>query len=208
MPYTTNVAGTVITAAWANSNIRDQVVTPFASTGARDSAITSPVSGMLAMIQSGNYLEGIYTRLSAGVWRPGFWNMAGGYLGNVVYTPANFTFTNVAANSASFSPTLLANRRYIAVGYIEVQNAAATGTVDTVTLWDSTGGAVLATIATTTPPGANGQDGRAFAVQFTSPGAGVRNLAIRAVSSLASATQTIANISVSIYDLGPAGNPA
>ena len=48
MPYTTNVAGTTITAAWGNANVRDQVVTPFASAGARTSAITSPVAGMLS----------------------------------------------------------------------------------------------------------------------------------------------------------------
>jgi hypothetical protein len=46
MPYTTVVAGTTITAAWSNTNNRDQVVTPFASASARDSAITSPVNGM------------------------------------------------------------------------------------------------------------------------------------------------------------------
>jgi hypothetical protein len=47
MPYTTLAAGTTITAAWGNANVRDQTVTPFASNSARDSAITSPVEGML-----------------------------------------------------------------------------------------------------------------------------------------------------------------
>lgn len=48
MPYTTSVAGTTITASWANANVRDQVVTPFATAAARSSAITSPVEGMLS----------------------------------------------------------------------------------------------------------------------------------------------------------------
>lgn len=48
MPYTTNVAGTTITAAWGNANVRDQVVSPFASAAARTSAITSPVAGMVS----------------------------------------------------------------------------------------------------------------------------------------------------------------
>lgn len=48
MPYTTVVAGTTITAAYANANLRDQVVTPFATASARTSAITSPVQGMLS----------------------------------------------------------------------------------------------------------------------------------------------------------------
>jgi hypothetical protein len=47
MPYTTVVPGTAITASWANANIRDQVITPFATATARDAAITSPVEGMV-----------------------------------------------------------------------------------------------------------------------------------------------------------------
>lgn len=50
MPYTTNTSGTTITASWANANVRDQVVTPFATTSARDSAITSPLEGMVVFI--------------------------------------------------------------------------------------------------------------------------------------------------------------
>lgn len=48
MPYSTLVSGTTITASWANANVRDQVVTPFASAAARTSAITVPVTGMLS----------------------------------------------------------------------------------------------------------------------------------------------------------------
>jgi hypothetical protein len=54
MPYTTSVAGTTITASWANANVRDQVVTPFATTAARDSAITAPVAGMVAVTTDTN----------------------------------------------------------------------------------------------------------------------------------------------------------
>lgn len=50
MPYTTNVSGTTITAAWGNANVRDQVVTPFATVAARTSAITSPVEGMISTL--------------------------------------------------------------------------------------------------------------------------------------------------------------
>lgn len=48
MPYTTVVAGTTITAAWGNANVRDQVITPFATTAARTSAITAPIAGMVS----------------------------------------------------------------------------------------------------------------------------------------------------------------
>lgn len=56
MPYTTNVSGTTITAAWGNANVRDQVVTPFASVSARDSAIISPIGGMYATTTDTGYL--------------------------------------------------------------------------------------------------------------------------------------------------------
>lgn len=69
MPYTTNVAGTTITAAWGNANVRDQVVTPFATAAARTSAITSPIQGMLshrADLGSTGNLE----RYSGSAWVP------------------------------------------------------------------------------------------------------------------------------------------
>lgn len=50
MAYNTAVAGTVLTAAFGNTNWRDQVVSQFASASARNAAITSPVEGMLATI--------------------------------------------------------------------------------------------------------------------------------------------------------------
>lgn len=64
MPYTTLVAGTTITASWANANVRDQVVTPFASEAARDSAITSPVKGMICPITGTD----VVTYYNGSVW--------------------------------------------------------------------------------------------------------------------------------------------
>ena len=48
MAYVTRVPGTVIAAASHNSEYRDQVVSVFATTAARDAAITVPVRGMMA----------------------------------------------------------------------------------------------------------------------------------------------------------------
>lgn len=52
MPYTTVVAGQVITASWGNANVRDQVVTPFSDPGAIVSGIASPLDGMFAFSSS------------------------------------------------------------------------------------------------------------------------------------------------------------
>ena len=48
MAYTTLVAGTTITATWANTNVRDQGVSLFATTAARDAAITAPTEGLVS----------------------------------------------------------------------------------------------------------------------------------------------------------------
>jgi hypothetical protein len=46
--YRTAVSGTTITASDQNTYVRDQVVSQFVTKAARDSAITTPVAGMLA----------------------------------------------------------------------------------------------------------------------------------------------------------------
>lgn len=58
MPYTTLVAGTTITASWANASVRDQTVTPFATAAARTSAVTAPVEGMLSYRTDADVFEG------------------------------------------------------------------------------------------------------------------------------------------------------
>jgi hypothetical protein len=60
VPYTTLVAGTTITASWANASVRDQGVTPFTTAAARTSAITSPVNGMVSVLTSGTMLLDVY----------------------------------------------------------------------------------------------------------------------------------------------------
>lgn len=57
MPYTTPSSGTAITVAYATANIRDQVVTPFASDAARASAITAPIEGMVTYLTDADALE-------------------------------------------------------------------------------------------------------------------------------------------------------
>jgi hypothetical protein len=50
MGYTTVVAGTAITASWGNTEVRDQVVTPFATAAARTAAVAAPVEGMMSWL--------------------------------------------------------------------------------------------------------------------------------------------------------------
>jgi hypothetical protein len=66
LPRTTLVAGTTITASWANANVRDQVITPFASASARDSSWTSPIEGAYAHLNDTNKL----THYNGAAWVP------------------------------------------------------------------------------------------------------------------------------------------
>lgn len=66
MPYTTVVAGTVITASWGNM-VRDQLVTPFADAATRNAQITAPVEGMYADLAD----EDMITRYTGTAWEPG-----------------------------------------------------------------------------------------------------------------------------------------
>lgn len=109
MPYTTNVSGTTITAAYGNANIRDQVVTPFATVAARDSAITSPAVGMVCYTIDTNTLW---------VYRGTAWRQIAG---QKIYAMQNQTLSqyggNIVGNRTGFytSPdmTLVASHAYI-----------------------------------------------------------------------------------------------
>lgn len=85
MPYTTLVAGTTITASWANQNVRDQGVTPFASISARTSAITAQVEGMLTYRRDAKVFEWS----DGSVWRP----MVGANLARAQRVTASSTTT-------------------------------------------------------------------------------------------------------------------
>jgi hypothetical protein len=75
--FKTFTATSVLTAADLNNYCQSQSVMYFASTTARDAAITSPVAGMVAYVGSGDRTEGLYTYTN-GAWRearipvPGF----------------------------------------------------------------------------------------------------------------------------------------
>lgn len=107
MSYTTVVAGTVITASWANANVRDQVVTPFASATVRDAAITSPVEGMVCHLNDTNELWS-YT---GAAWVPvaGIYRWLGGSPQDTTVTSSG---TEVFDDSLMLTNTLVDGYRY------------------------------------------------------------------------------------------------
>jgi len=104
MPYTTVVAGTTITASWANTNVRDQVVSTFANSADRNSAIGSPTEGMLSFLTGTNRVD-VYN--------------AAGY--SALVNPAHGAWVDYSASaevqqSASYLARTVGLARYIRIG--------------------------------------------------------------------------------------------
>jgi hypothetical protein len=99
VPYTTLVSGNTITASWANANVRDQAVTPFATSSARSSAITSPVEGMVSYLSDSNVLQ-FYDGTN---WAP----IPGQYIGETTITSADIVQA-AGANTVLISNTFTA----------------------------------------------------------------------------------------------------
>ena len=85
----------------------------FATTAARDAAITSPVAGMTAYINSGDSSEGLYSYTGA-TWNKGSsWNAPWGYIGHITQLGSLNTSSTTEltiANTSSF--TWVTNRYY------------------------------------------------------------------------------------------------
>lgn len=131
MPYTTITAGATITSSWANSNVRDQVVSQFASTAARDAAITSPVNGMVCVTTDTN---SVWLRTSSGWTKVG----GGGDVRTTLYYPKSFQRLDLAGSILNIGAkafvlngitcTGVKNGDYmIATTSVRVQNANALG---------------------------------------------------------------------------------
>jgi len=206
MPYTTINSGDYITSDWANTNVRDQVVTPFASTAARTSAITVPVAGMVTTITSNAVSEGIYHYTSANTWRQP-WNMPWGNVA-ISATPAAFTFTTTQGNSSTFTWTAVNRRNYLFSVTAELNNGTAINAVSTLFVENSAGTDLKNPLIRWTPRTASDQVSSTGQFIYTSTASGTQTWQLSAVNASASGTETITPFSVIITDIGPSGAPA
>jgi hypothetical protein len=118
-----------------------QSVMYFASTTARDAAITSPVAGMVCFIDSNNSSEGLYVYHGAtGGWRKGpGWNAPWGYITSATTTSSvNANNANILTSTAS----VVNNRRYRITG--QIPSFRSTDVRDVAGLAVVVGGAVIA----------------------------------------------------------------
>jgi hypothetical protein len=112
--FKTFTAASVLTAADLNNFCQIQSVMYFATTAARDTAITSPVAGMTAYIDSGDANEGLYS-YNGTSWRKGpGWNAPWGVLGTQTLTASTTTtsvHTTPQATNLTLTITAVQNRR-------------------------------------------------------------------------------------------------
>jgi len=217
MPYTTITAGSTILSSWANANVRDQVVTPWSSSGTRSSGITSaggaPVNGMVSTLTANDETNGIYVYNGVN-WRAP-WNMPWGILSvGTVSTDQAISSTTVAdiTGLSTGTITFLANRYYRATLSMYVSgNASATNRFTSLTL---TNGAGTTTFGTFPQQSIVVQDNMSYCATSTFTTSGVAGtVKVRYILSNSNAVTVkggAGTASVSelvIEDLGPAGAP-
>jgi len=109
MAWTTLVAGTTITASWANQSVRDQGVSLFATTASRDSTISAPTEGLVAFETTNNTVT-MYQSATTG-WSP-IWNLPWGIVAQASSTAAGTANGGTTALLSAPAFTAVANRRY------------------------------------------------------------------------------------------------
>jgi len=211
MAYTTIVTGTSISSSWANADVRDQVVTPFASVAARSSAITSPVTGMVSTLTTNDSDEGVEVYNSNGDWNPP-WNLPWGVkVAGYASTTSNSSGTTSTTDWSGLSVTWTANTNRL---YMVCASASVGST--------SSGEVVSLLIA----DGSNNQKkADAGYINSASYGVGlspilvetglsgsvtrkVRVSRITAIGTVTGAAASTAPAQIVVFDLGPVGAPS
>ena len=207
--YKNFTASSVLTAADLNNYCASQSVQYFVSTTARDTAITSPVAGMVAFIDSGDANEGLYVYHGAtGGWRRGpGWNAPWGRIGS--YSGAtDLTSTTTGNTAISFSASVFANRTYRFTFTARMVNTS--GSTNQVAMYLRRDGSNIVYLDTPLIAGT-----ASYPISFTSLFASTTtttstfliNVAYLAVNGI-TFNGTVTSNTLLIEDIGPAGAPA
>jgi hypothetical protein len=111
MAYTTIVAGTTITASWANASVRDQVISPFADSSARSSAITAPVEGMMSYLTGTDRFEGY----QGSAWERCAWLTSTGRTGGIWSRSATQSINNITVTDISWDTESADSDSFLAI---------------------------------------------------------------------------------------------
>lgn len=211
MAYTTIVSGTNITSSWANASVRDQVVSPFASTAARTAAITSPVSGMVSTLTTAAATEGIYQYNTAAKWAAP-WNLPWGYIGQASSTTTQ-TFSSVtyaALTNGTVNWTSVQNRIY-EITYQAIFDCVTTApVVGQVRLWTGVAQIAQANVSLT-----NVGDTATINLVGYQIATASTAYSVTAQAAVSVAGKTFRSVvgsgypgTITVVDIGPAGAPA
>ena len=213
--FKTFTAASVLTAADLNNFCQTQSVMYFATTAARDAAITSPVVGMTAYVGTGaSSSDGLYT-YNGTAWRKGpGWNAPWGLLAKAKFTNNSVTSATHSTlqdgtNNLTVTATTVTNRCY---KITTIQNPYASGGANGFQGAHLVGGAetarfLIPSMSTTT------QDTRTYTSTFTET-SGQSRIFKAQISGYTTNTQitdwgsaTIPRIII-VEDIGPDGVPA
>lgn len=200
-------AGAVLTASDMNNYLMEQSVMYFATTTARDTAITAPEDGMVVYIGSNDANEGLYTYQGA-AWRKGpGWNAPWGFVQNdfLAATTVYTTGLNWGAVFTWNGTGLVANRRYLMKASVmlepgnlgqanlEIGTGVGSGSFATAAFY-ANGTSWINTLSTA-------------GIFTTTAGSMTRYVSMR-MSSGTGTVRALAGSTFQIMDIGPAGAPA
>lgn len=206
--FQTFTAGSVLTASEVNNYLMEQSVMVFATTAARDSAITSPEAGMTAYINSGDSSEGLYS-YTGGTWNKGpSWNAPWGILTSTftqTATTINAVHTAETVAVTSSAVTIVANRNIkITAGCKLAAAAACLGTSARIRRGTTTAGTLVLVASVPSPSGVNVETG--FQVSGIDTGASGSTQYVLTLSHFSNVEEKNP-ISMIVEDIGPSGAP-
>ena len=208
--FRTFAASEVLTGSNVQNFLMEQSVMSFASTGARDVAVTSPEVGMVAFIRSNDSSEGLYHYTSASSWRRGpGWNAPWGVVGvgtaTADVTPATVAQTSIGLSTGAMS--LFTNRRYEINYTCTILGSAAPGQTFTFELWDASAKVISLQSQTVAGTAYFVASGVAYATVTTSS----PTWTVRCLSSGGGGVTFKHSVSpgwLTVKDIGPSGAPA
>lgn len=208
--FRTFATSEVLTASNVQNYLMEQSVMSFASTGARDTRITSPEDGMVAYIGSNDANEGLYT-YNGTSWRKGpGWNAPWGVVSSnssiAASSATSGTTELVVSTGQTF--TAVANRNYQILYSTTAFNAASGDGIFEVRLRkDNTSGTQLhlAKFVTGVPYYRNLVT---VSTVFTASAGSFTPVATFKRDFGAGTAQTIDITSMTVTDIGPSGAPS
>lgn len=209
--FRTFATSEVLTASNVQNFLMEQSVMSFASTGARDVAVTAPEAGMVAYIRSNDSSEGLYHYTSASSWRKGpGWNAPWGIVGVAVATANQTSIGSSAVDVTSLSVTwtATANRYYRTTVILPVFSQITTTGIVNLRITDSTP-TTKQSINLNATAGTDVNIG-GFVIE-SNIAAGSATRKARILTTAGSGTITASSTSVPtiiVEDIGPSGVPA